>query len=653
MEPSRSATGALPDRSLIDDVIVDAGQRRLWRGQQPLAVTRQTFKLLLTLMEGAPNLVTHDEIIARVWGSRRVVSPETLAQCVLRLRQALGDEASAPRYIESIRGNGYRLIPPIQSVEGAGQEQVRVPGADRRAPARMTRSISGVATLCLLVALGAMALGRMTGDPDVAAGSLSDLPSTPAVPPRSLAILPIDGSGTDAPDPAVADGFHADILSELARIRDLSVIARATMRRYADTELSIADIARELNVESVMQIELIRSGQRLELTAELIDGRSGAQQWFSRYDEHPDMLYTLQRELTADIAEALSARLSDAELARLQARPTTSAEAYELFLTAVDSFSLDFTDRAMVARSLLDKAIALDGEFAAAYGLKALIYAYLIDSFTDPSENFRAVQAERARLARELATRALEIDGGTVVAHRALAIAASYSWRFEEARRAFETTLEQSPNDVNALAEFAYFSVCSLGDHAGLRYVERGLELDPRNPRMHEMYGRSLNCVGRSEAALAELRHAVQLNGAVFHYRGMSAYIAARLLPVEEAVQELRDLQPLLRDTLLLSYPPIALSFRQLGYRADARRLIARFEELNGFATANPGTLVFAYLALDDDEAAYRTLEQAVDELGPGSGYLTLLAIRRNTRGVPELNEPRFVQLRERIRSLD
>jgi adenylate cyclase len=249
-----------------------------------------------------------------------------------------------------------------------------------------------------------------------------------------------------------------------------------------------------------MQIELSRSGQRLELTAELIDGRSGAQQWFSRYDEHPDMLSSLQRELTADIAEALGARLSDAELARLQARPTTSAEAYELFLAAADSFSLDFTDRAMVARSLLDKAIALDGEFAAAYGLKALIYAYLIDSFTDPSEDFREVQAERARLAREVATRALEIDAGTAVAHRALAIAASYSWRFEEARRAFEATLEQSPNDVNALAEFAYFSVCSLGDDAGLRYAERGLELDPSSPRMHQMYGRSLNCLGRSEA---------------------------------------------------------------------------------------------------------------------------------------------------------
>lgn len=655
MQPSRPSAGAPADQCLIDDVVVDVGQRRLWRGQQALPVTRLTFELLLTLMERAPNLVTHDEIMTRVWGARRVVAPETLAQCVLRLRHALGDDAASPRYIESIRGNGYRLIPPVLPLAGPAAIQALELNDARARSASWSRSqsVSGIAALLLLVGLGALGLGRMIGGSDIAASESSDPPRTLGVQPHSVAILPIESAGADPTGADIADGIHADILSELARIGELNVIARATMRRYSDTKLSISEIAGELNVESVMQLDLHRSDQHLDLTAELIDGRTGAQRWFGRYDEHLDNVYGLERELVASVAEVLGVRLSDAEKARLQARPTTSAEAYELFLAAADAFEIDFSDHAMIARSYLDKAITLDPEFALAYGFKALIYAYGIDDFTDSPEDLIVVHSERARLAEQYAAAAIDIDPDTVIAYRAQAIVGMHSWRWNEAKRAFESALEHGPNDVVSLSEFGFFSVCALGEKAGLTFAERALELDPGNPRMHELYGRALNCTGDFESALAALRRSVELDAKNFRRRGLSAYIAARIRPADEAVQELRALEPMLRDIQLQSYPPIALTYRQLGYREDAQRIVARFEALNGHKTTNLGNSVFAYLAVGDDDAAYRTLERAVEHLGPGSGYLTLLAIRHNLRGIPTLDEPRFVRLRERIRSID
>jgi len=643
------------DRCLIADVIVDAGQRRLWRGDRPLPVTRLTFELLLTLMERSPNLVTHDEIIARVWGPRRIVSSETLAQTVLRLRHSLGDDASAPRYIESIRGNGYRLIPAVLPLDGSGGRPPRESHGTRSVTGQSSgsRSIAGVASLCLLVAVAALGLGRMTGDSSVVASGLPSALRESAVQPRSVAILPVASNGMDAADAVTADGFHSDILSELARIGELTVIARASMRRYADSELPISDIARELNVQTVMKIDLSRSGQRLDLAAELIDGRTGAQRWFGRYEGHLDNIYGLQRELVARIAEELGARLTDGERARLQARPTTSAEAYELFLAAVDAFELDFADHAMIARSFLDKAISLDPNFARAYGLKALIYANGIDDVTGSDEDLMAAHADRARLANQLAAQAIEIDAETVVAHRARAIAAMHSWRWNEARRAFESALEYGPNDVAALAEFAFFRSCALRENGGLALGQRALELDPRNPRMLEMYGRSLNCLGRSEEAFAALRKSVDLDPTSVRRRGQLAYVAARIRPADEAVRELRAIEPMLRDLQLQTLPPVALTYAQLGFPDDARRVIARFEALNGHRTTNLGNSVFANLAVGENEAAYSALEQGVERLGPGSGYLTLLAIRDNLREVPALDEPRFVRLRERIRSLD
>jgi len=655
MQPSSLAGDVSGGRYRIDDIVVDSGQRKLWRGSEPLPVTRLTFQLLLTLIDRAPNVVAHDEIIERVWGPRRVVSPETLSQCVLRLRHVLGDDAASPRFIESIRGQGYRLIPPVRPSADADI----VPGADIGSvlvPRRkwgLPGSKAALAALSALVILAALGLGRLTREPVAVASAPATPPVVSSVKPRSIAVLPFATAGMDDDDAVIADGIHADILNELARVGELHVIARATMRKFAATDFSVAEIADELNVASVMQLDLRLTEGNLELQAELIDGQSGAQQWFARYDGHLGNVQALELELTAGIAAELGARLSEAEQARLEARPTTSAEAYEFFLRAAEAFEIDFSDRAMIARTYLDKAIALDPDFARAYGFKALIYAYGIDYFTDSAEDLRVVHAERARLAEQFALRALELDPAMVVAHRARALAAARSWRWTAAKASFQSALEHGPNDVLTLAEYAFFGVCALRDGASMRYFTQALELDPDNSRLHELHGEAFNCLRDREAALAALRRSVELEPASFRVRSFSAYTASHIRPADDVARELQALEPLLTDNSPQAYAAIALTYFQIGRYEDARRLVARYEALNGHERMNLGNSVFAYLAAGENDAAYATLKRAVAQLGPGSGLLTLLIIRENQRGIPALDEPRFVDLRSRIRSLD
>lgn len=658
--PIQAAAAQEPARFFVDDIVIDTGQRRAWRSADQIPLTRLTFDLLLALIERAPNVVGHEELADAVWGSRRVVTPETLTQCVLRLRHGLGDTAAAPRYIESIRGHGYRLIPRVE--RGHGTAGLR--GRWKRAEPDHASSILAAAKTILppRVLLGLAAAGLAAwivvvyisgGDVDMGlqTGLAKTLANANGVLPNSIAVMPFEIAGAGADDALWADGSHRQLLSELARADGLNVIARASVLRYADTNLAIPAIAAALGVETVMQVTVRYAGEHARIMAELIAGDTGVQLWFGHYDTVRGDMYVAEHRMAREIADVIGAEMSSD--AGPEHALTRSAEAYEFFLRAVDVFEEDPVGGSNSAQTYLDQAIALDPDFALAYALKALIYAYSIDSYTGPTDDPAAVHGERARLTREYANRSLALDPRTDLAYRALAIADMRSFHWRAARASFEAAIEINPNDVASLVEYAFFAACTSKDKAGLERGRRALALDPQNPRMYEMYGRALNCVAEHDAATAALRNAVELDRTTFRRRTMYIYSAARTADPEHVLAELRALDPLLTDARMDAFPPIAITYEQIGYGEEGRRFAERFVELGGVDKSNDGNSVFAYLALRDYDAAYRALEQAVENLGPGSGFLTLLAVKANARSIPVLEEPRFVALRKHIRSLD
>src|SRR5262245_45494178 len=201
-------------RYRFGDLVLDVGQRKLSRGAEQIPLSKLSFDLLRVLVAAAPNVLTHDELAEKVWGPRRIVTPENLAQRLMLLRQALGDVADQPRYIEGIRGQGYRLVTPVQS-EPRAEGSSSVDLQPRMRPKWWI--VLGWAVASLMLVLGFLAVDRMSTQPM----------------PNSVAVLPFANMSASESDLYFALGMHDEIINRLVKVGGLTVISRATMMRYA------------------------------------------------------------------------------------------------------------------------------------------------------------------------------------------------------------------------------------------------------------------------------------------------------------------------------------------------------------------------------------------------------------------------------------
>ncbi len=307
--PVRSAQYGFADLSL------DVGRARLLRGETVIPLGRLTFALLRVLVEEAPNYVTHDELGRRVWGPRRVVTPENLTQQIKLLRRALNDNARQPTYVEVLRGHGYRLIPAVS---------------------RITRAALPAAT---------------TWDP-----------ATP-----SVAVLPFENMSPDPAHAYFASGFHDELLHHLARTESLRVIARTSVQGFAGTRERVSEIAAALGVQTVMEGSVRYHDRRVRIVAQLIDAATEAHLWSEVYERDLADAFAIQQDIAARIAAALRDRLSAPEVAPDTAR--VHPEAYAHYLQAIalsHQGGVDVSSPSAVEhmRVHLDRAIATDPGFA-------------------------------------------------------------------------------------------------------------------------------------------------------------------------------------------------------------------------------------------------------------------------------------------------
>src|SRR5262245_52233620 len=268
------------------DLTLDVARRSVTRHGDAIELKALDFDLLRFLVESAPNVVTYDELAEKVWG-RHFVSPENVTQRIKLLRDGLSDDASEPRYIETVRSKGYRLIPSVQPVSSSPESVTGRP-----------RPWLAIATAALvLVVAGVYLLGPRPAE-TVDVGTHMPLPS-------SVAILPIQNLSPDAEDAYFAAGIHEEIIGQLAKVPGLSVIAQTSVQRYANAGKSIPEIAAELNVETVMEGSVRYSGERVRITTNLIDAATGASRWSEVYERELGDVFAIQEDIATNIAAAL------------------------------------------------------------------------------------------------------------------------------------------------------------------------------------------------------------------------------------------------------------------------------------------------------------------------------------------------------------
>ena len=646
---------SLSARWAIDDLILDLGRRELTRNGEPVELGRLTWSLLVALVEAAPNVLGHDEIIDKVWNGR-ATSLETVTQRIKLLRDALGDNADHPRYVGLVRGQGYRLIPSCRlagtpATGGGVSSGLRDPG--HWATRRGGLMLAGVATL---VALGSVLFFSQWNARQAPLGPEGEgLASSDQRLPASIAVLPFQNLSSDPQKAYFALGFHDTLLSELATISGLRVIARQSVLGYADGTASPAQIARELQVRAVMDGSLQFDNEKVRVTATLIDPESGTQLWASSYDRPLDDVFAIQTDIAIAIAGALQAELLPSERRSIEAPPTKSAAAWSLYLEALvdtDRRRLPLeNDRSRLP--LLDRAIALDSSFAAARVERAMIHTWAVAySEAGSSAEDIARRREYERLALEDAALAAEADPTLPGPWLVRGILQLESWHWPEAEASFKAALELAPNDPDVLLQYAYFLTYSGEFDQALVLARRRLVLDPQSVASNNGLAFIALAARQPQEALERFAVIEHLAPGVWFFHSMAALAHFEKGDTESAERALRTADALRgKEDMAVFLANSAIVYRRLGLQDDSRRAFEGFHEWTSRNVVSEGDWAMAYQGIGDYHSMYAALQRAVariDAHEPDS-HQALILVANNVTGDAVLEEPRFRALRARL----
>ena len=419
---------------------------------------------------------------------------------------------------------------------------------------------------------------------------------------NSIAVLPFDNLSPNPDDAYFAVGVHQEILDHLAKIRDMNVIARASVLPYQGTDQPVADIASALNVETIMKGSVRYADNRVNMTVQHIDTATHTPLWSETYDRELSDIFAIQAEIVRRIVRALGADLSSAEQARIDKVSTRSLEAYKLYMQTKAIPSIIGENKPPVYYQTLDQAIALDADFALAHAFKARGYA-LAKRTLRPIGGLTLDAMERAVL--EHAGIALKLDPSIGLAHMALAEIHRGHQRETEARQAYNRALQLSPNNKNILNAYARFlSIIEEYDEA-IQLGWHVLELDPNAAANHYLLGWTFMDAGKPAAAAEQFRLAIALNPSFT--RQINLGLAEILLGNEtEALKALRIAEQLIDDTITTrGIARLAYAYSRLSLQEDAKRLfdLIQTRVANG-RLINTSYSALAYLSIGEVEKA-------------------------------------------------
>jgi TolB-like protein/Flp pilus assembly protein TadD len=453
---------------------------------------------------------------------------------------------------------------------------------------------------------------------------------------QSLAVLPLRNLSGDPAQDYLADGITEAIIGRLSNLHDLRVISHTSVMRFKNTQLPIPEIARTLGVDSVVEGSVIREGDRIRVTVQLIRGATDTHFWSETYDREMSDALNLESELAQSIAEKVEVTVSGEEQQRLSAARSVAPEVYESYLKG--KFALGQGNRAGEAQSIHDfeDAINRDATFAPAYLGLAQAYSGLGTVFSGvPPETTRPKVISFAR-------KALALDPNLVEAHVVLAFVLEEEWHWTEAEEEYQRALALNPNDADAHAWFALWLVCQGRTDEAVAEVERARALDPAGISGDHV-SRILFHAHRYDDAIRESRSALALqpdNALTLMGLGF-ALIAnnqpAEAIPVLEKALSFSPGSPAVSGVLIRAYA-------HAGRRSDALRLLAELKRRSKTSYIPAAAFVNAYLGLGDNEQAFYWLDQAYKEQ---SNILQFL--KCHPYFDPIRSDPRFTELVRRV----
>ena len=445
---------------------IDCARRELRRDEELVAIEPQVFDVLVYLIQHRDRVVTRDDLLGSVWGGR-IVSESTLSSRINSARSAIGDSGEQQQWIRTIARKGVRFIGEVHEQQGSGAASTP----------RATLAVPSASS----------------------AASTSALPDKP-----SIAVTPFANLSSDKEQDYFCDGITEDIITELSRFSELFVIARNSSFQYKDKSSDVRQVGRELGVRYVLEGSIRRNGDRVRITAQLIDATSGVHRWAERYDRNLEHAFAVQDEVVGTIVGLLAAHVNKAEIERTLLKPPTAWHAHDHYLRAVNCmanfYSLWRAEELHEARRLLEMSISTDATYARAYS--GLSFTYTA-AYTNPVDSDYAspVALERAH---QFGQRAVQLDPNLPQAHAQLGLVLVWRRQHEAAIASFERAIALNPN----FGDWRFAAALTLAGEPSraLKVLEAYFRIDPFYPTsaLHYM-GVALFMLKRYSDALVPL----------------------------------------------------------------------------------------------------------------------------------------------------
>jgi TolB-like protein/Tfp pilus assembly protein PilF len=552
----------------------------------------QSFEVLRLLLENPQQIVTRETLRQHLWPENTHVEHDlALKRVVNRLRAVLGDSAESPHFIETIPRLGYRFIAPV-TIAGNGSRVSGVEGVSAASPVpargRRRLRILGVSAVLLSALLA------------VAYGAFRKLVVVKRAPPsniHSLAVLPLANLSADPSQEYFSDGLTDALITEIAQIGSVKVISRTSIEQYKKTTEPLSQIARDLNVDGIVEGTVQRAGDQVRVSVQLVDGRHDQHIWAASYERSVKDILTLERNLTLEIAGEIQAQLTNETQAKLAMPQPVNSKALEAYWQG--KFQRQLSERGVGdearrrAAVCFRKAIAADPNFAPAY--VGLAYAYFRNRPGDEDLDIMTAAAEKA----------VALDPKLAEARIALGDAKWASGAWAEAEQQFRMSIALNPNDA-----VSHGSLCNILDvtgrfDEGLREAEIAQALDPENGNPGWFFYRRR----QYDRAIDVLRAYAQSHPGTDNHWGLAQiYLQKRM--TTEWVAEV--------GTFMASggFPEVAGHLHRAaavgGYKGALRQWTKELERLQARKQLYwPGVLAQAYAMLGEKEQAFHSLEDA------------------------------------------
>ena len=639
------------------EVSLQSGEVR--KAGMKIRVQQQPLKLLEVLLERPGEVVTREELRSRVWPNESFGDfDQAVNIAIAKLRSALGDSAENPRYIETLPKRGYRFIADVSFVDAEGHirrpesppadspgthpaHQIQdnglavppVTGGGPRvqdpglpvAPRRQwtTGRIILAVALAVSLAIISVFLFRPRGHAPVAI--------------RSLAVLPLENLSADASQKYFSDGMTDQLITDLAQISALKVISRTSVMAYEGARKPLPQIARELHVDAVVEGTVLRAGDQVRITAQLIDASTDKHLWSQSYEGELRDTLALQDRVARAIAEQIQINLTPREQAALKSVRVVNPEAYESYLKGRFFWNKRTADGLRVASAYFNQAIEEDPKYAQAYSGLADTYALLGDwqyAVMTPVQAYPKAKAA--------ALKAVELDSALGEAHNSLAfVLDGFDWDLDAGGKEFERAIELNPGYATAHHWYAW--------HLGLlgRYDQAIVEmrkaesLDPLSLIINADLAELLVLAHSYDESIRQSRKTIEMdpNFAMAHNQLGQAYLQQRMY--EQAIGELQKAVQLSAGSPTC-IANLARAYALSGRKSEAGKLLNELKSSSSANNSHASEVAAIYASLGDKDEAMKWLEKGYSErFNPG------VLIRPGFD--PLRSDPRFQNLAHRV----